>query len=147
MDWIRALLNEHWSDTRIASRGVLHAADELPAFVACAGGQRCGLATYHLAGEQCELVSLNSLRERNGVGTALVHAVRDVARAHGCTRFWLITTNDNLHALRFYQKLGFELVALHRNALEASRRLKPQIPAIGLDGIPLRDELELELKL
>jgi ribosomal protein S18 acetylase RimI-like enzyme len=55
--------------------------------------------------------------------------------------------NDNLHALRFYQKRGFVLVALHRNALEASRKLKPEIPLVGIDGIPIRDEIELELVL
>jgi hypothetical protein len=59
----------------------------------------------------------------------------------------LITTNDNVAALRFYQKRGFTLAALHKNALEQSRRLKPQIPLLGLDGIPLRDEIELEIFL
>jgi hypothetical protein len=65
----------------------------------------------------------------------------------GCTRLWLITTNDNLHALRFYQKRGFMLVAVHRNAVEQSRKLKPEIPLYGKDGIPIRDEIELEMLL
>ncbi len=58
---------------------------------------------------------------------------------------WLITTDANLHALRFYQRRGLVLAALHRNAVEAARRIKPEIPLIGNDGIPIRDELELEL--
>jgi hypothetical protein len=57
----------------------------------------------------------------------------------------LVTTNDNLNALRFYQKRGFVLVAVHRNALEVSRKLKPEIPLVGMDSIPLRDEIELEM--
>ena len=69
------------------------------------------------------------------------------ARAGQCTRLWLITTNDNLRALRFYQRRGFRLAALHRDALETSRRLKPSISEIGFHGIPLRDELELERSL
>jgi DNA-3-methyladenine glycosylase I len=89
-------------------------------------------------------VTLNSLREGIGIGTALLDAVREAARKSGCRRTWLITTNDNLHALRFYQKRGWRLTALHRNALDESRRLKPVIPEIGIDGIPLRDEIELE---
>jgi Acetyltransferase (GNAT) family len=68
-------------------------------------------------------------------------------REAGCRRVWLITTNDNLRALRFYQRRGFRLVAVHPDALARSRELKPSIPEIGLDGIPLRDELELELLL
>jgi GNAT superfamily N-acetyltransferase len=93
----------------------------------------------------CEIVTLNSLVE--GVGTVLLSAVRTVAMSSKCRRVWLITTNDNLHALRFYQRNGFSLVALHRNALDLSRRLKPEIPLTGQDGIPLRDELELEVLL
>jgi DNA-3-methyladenine glycosylase I len=73
--------------------------------------------------------------------------VKKVARQSGCRRLWLVTTNDNLNALRFYQKRGFALVAVHRNALEISRKLKPEIPLIGADGIPLRDEIELEITL
>ena len=49
--------------------------------------------------------------------------------------------------MRFYQKRGFVLVAVHRNALAESRRLKPEIPLIGIDDIPLRDEIELEMEL
>jgi ribosomal protein S18 acetylase RimI-like enzyme len=65
----------------------------------------------------------------------------------GCRRVWLITTNDNLEALGFYQKRGFVLAALHRNAMAETRRFKPNIPLIGMGGIPLRDELELERKI
>jgi RimJ/RimL family protein N-acetyltransferase len=82
-----------------------------------------------------------------GVGTALIAAVRTIAVRSKCRRVWVITTNDNLQALRFYQRKGFSLVALHRKALDQSRKLKPEIPLIGLDGIPLRDELELEMLL
>ena len=63
----------------------------------------------------------------------------------GSTRLWLITTNDNVDALRFYQRRGFRLVAIDRDAVERSRAtLKPGIPRTGLHGIPIRDELTLE---
>ena len=78
---------------------------------------------------------------------SLVLAARDIAIQSNCTRLWLITTNDNIPALIFYQNRGFNLVAIHKNALEFSRRLKPEIPMIGLDGIPIRDEIELEMML
>jgi ribosomal protein S18 acetylase RimI-like enzyme len=82
-----------------------------------------------------------------GIGTALIDAVRDVAERAGCTRLWLVTTNDNLDALRFYQRRGFVLAALHRDAIEAARTLKPGIPAVGEYGIPIRDEIEMEMAL
>jgi GNAT superfamily N-acetyltransferase len=106
-----------------------------------------GLATYRLAEGECELVTINTLRSGVGIGSALLKAVKEAAQEAGCRRLWVITTNDNLEALRFYQLKSFQLVAVHRDALEASRRLKPRIPQVGQHGIPLRDELELELLL
>jgi hypothetical protein len=72
------------------------------------------------------------------------HAAQ-LARRQGCARLWVITTNDNVDALRFYQRRGFCLVRVHRGAVDRSRAgLKPEIPAVGAYGIPLRDEIELE---
>ena len=80
-----------------------------------------------------------------GAGTALIQAVAQLARRQGCTRLWVITTNDNVDALRFYQRRGFCLVRVHRGAVDRSRAcLKPEIPPVGAYGIPLRDEIELE---
>ena len=119
----------------------------LPGFVAVGEGGPVGLLTYSIQGERCEIVTLNSFIEGRGVGTRLVESAKGVASESGCTKLWLITTNDNLEALRFYQKRGFVLVAVHRNALDLSRRLKPEIPALGRHAIPLRDEIELEIGL
>ena len=76
----------------------------------------------------------------------LNEAVKE-AIVKGCSKIILITTNDNLSALRFYQKRGFDMVTLYRNAVEQSRKLKPQIPLLGADGIPIRHEIELEMNL
>lgn len=151
--WVRQVLRASWGEARVISRGRVHQTDRLPGFIASQEGRRLGLATYQIetgpdAGtRQCELVSLDSLAEGQGIGTALVEAVIGAAREAGCWRVWLVTTNDNLPALGFYQKRGFVLVALHRDALAESRRLKASIPEIGRDGIPLRDELELAYRL
>lgn len=145
--WAADLLRQAWGSNLVVSRGRLHNALLLPGFVAVLDDRPMGLVTYCLAKGECELVTINSLRPGEGIGSALLQAVKRVARQAGCRRLWLVTTNDNLEALRFYQVNGFELVAVHRNALEASRRLKPQIPQVGKHGIPLRDELELEFVL
>jgi GNAT superfamily N-acetyltransferase len=110
------------------------------------GDETVGLVTYVIAEASCEIVSLDSLHPSSGIGTALIEAVKAKARQSGCNRIWLITTNDNLNALRFYQKRGFVLVAINRNAIEFTRKLKP-VPLIGADGIPIRDEIELEMIL
>jgi ribosomal protein S18 acetylase RimI-like enzyme len=145
-EWVRETLRELWGET-VVSRGAVHDPTALPGFVAEEGGERVGLLTYRVDGADCEVVTIDAFPEGAGAGTALLDAAARAAREAGCGRVWLITTNDNLRALRFYQRRGFRLVAIHPDALERSRELKPSIPEIGLDGIPLRDELELELRL
>jgi GNAT superfamily N-acetyltransferase len=146
-EWARDLLAEHWSSAAVVSRGKLHHADRLPGFVALADGVPSGLLTYKVTGDQCEIVTLNSLIEGRGVGTALVAAVKDAARQVNCRRLWLVTTNDDAPAIRFYTRCGFTLVVVHEDAIEVSRRLKPEIPHFGYGGVPIRDELEFEILL
>jgi DNA-3-methyladenine glycosylase I len=146
-DWLARFLEEHWGSTKIVSRGRICYADELPGFIAVREDKPVGLVTYRIDGDACEIVTINSLVEGVGIGSALLDAVKDIVASAKCKRLWLVTTNDNLAALRFYQKRGFLLVAVYRNALEQSRRLKPEIPLVGIDGILLRDEIELELFL
>ena len=145
--WVCRLLTERWGTPEIITCGLIHQADQLPGFVAIVGEEKIGLVTYHVENKACEIVSLDSLVEKTGIGSGLIAAVQDEAHRAGCHRLWLITTNDNLPALGFYQKRGFYLVAVHVNALKLSWSLKPTIPLIGLEGIPVRDEIELEMTL
>ena len=92
-------------------------------------------------------MTIRSLQEGRGVGRALLDAIRDTAVEAGCTRLWLVTTNDNLRALELYQRWGMEIVAFHRHAMTKARlHLKPSIPKRGAHGIPIAHELELELR-
>lgn len=145
--WITRKLTENWGTPLIISRGKSNDASKLPGFVAFVNGTQVGLVTYRIEGQECELVTLDSWQEKIGVGTILVEAVKEEAQKVGCSRLWLITTNDNLHALKFYQKRGFHLIAVHPNAIAESREIKPTIPEIGMYGIPLRDEVELQILL
>lgn len=146
-EWIRSLLNERWGSLRIVSRGRVHQAEKLPGFIAHLEEQPKGLITYQIENGDCEIVSLDSFESGRGIGSMLIKSVIDLARSENCNRIWLITTNDNTVALRFYQKNGFELVAIHRGAIKVSRKIKPEIPETGNDGIPIRDEIELEIKI
>ena len=143
--WIKDFYQKRWGTSRVVSKGVLHYVPELRGFIAWISRKRVGLLSYQIINREFEIVTLDSLEENIGAGSALISKAVEAAQVEGCDRVWLITTNDNTPALRFYQKRGFHLVAVRRNALEISRRLKPEIPDYGLDGIPLRDEIELEL--
>ena len=145
--WAARLLEEWWAGPQVVTRGRLHLASELPGFAAILKGQPAGLITYRIDREECEIVTMNSLVERRGIGSALIDAVKDIAEKSGCQRLWLIMTSDNTAALRFYQKYGFVFVTVHRDAIEQDRLIKPEIPLTGNDGIPIRDEIELEIRL
>jgi ribosomal protein S18 acetylase RimI-like enzyme len=145
--WAAEVETDSWGAPVVARLGELVDPTGLPGFVALLDGERAGLATYAVRGAECELVTIRSLHEGRGIGRALLDATRGAAVEAGCGRLWLITTNNNLRALRLYQRWGMDLVALHRDAVAAGRRLKASIPERGHDGIPIRHELELELRL
>jgi ribosomal protein S18 acetylase RimI-like enzyme len=144
---LREYWKKHWGDEFVIAHGVIYHPDTLDGFVALDGDEWIGEITYAFSGDDCEIVSIDSLREGRGIGTTLIHAALEEARKHNCKRVFLITTNDNLNALGFYQKHGFELVAVHRGAVNESRKIKPSIPLVGMNNIPLRDEIELEMIL
>jgi ribosomal protein S18 acetylase RimI-like enzyme len=120
----------------------------LPGFVALEDGCIVGHASYRGEGDRFELTSITAEPQHAGIGSALLNAVLAAARAAGCRVVWLTTTNDNLDAIRFYQRRGFRLCALRRGAVDDARQtLKPELPQIGSYGIAMRDELDLELDL
>ncbi|MCC6616886.1 MAG: GNAT family N-acetyltransferase [Anaerolineae bacterium] len=145
--WLRDIIRQQWGSEIVVSRGHTYDPASLPGFVAEQDAQVAGVATYHVEGEACELVTIDSLIEGRGIGTALIEAVAGAARTASCLRLWLVTTNDNVDALRLYQKRGFRLSALYPDAIAQSRTLKPEIPLSGAYGIPIRDEIVLEMRL
>lgn len=133
-EWLCNIMRQNWGADIIVSRGRIHDTRDLEGFLAEKDGKRVGELTYNIDQGECEVVTLTSLVERSGVGSALLETARQKATSLGCHRLWLITTNDNTDALHFYQKRGLRLVAVHVNALEQSRKLKPSISLIGRDG-------------
>ena len=116
---------------------------DLPAFVAVDGPDLVGLVTYEPGIESWHVLSLDSLVSGHGIGSALLDRVEGAARAAGCPRITLVTTNDNLDAIRFYQRRGYRIASIDPGAVDRARRIKPSIPLIGRHGIPIRDELTL----
>jgi GNAT superfamily N-acetyltransferase len=145
---VDAFLADNHSDV-VARRGELVDARAHEALLAEDGdGTLLGVATWIAGADEIELLTLHAARRWLGVGTALLEAVAAIGRARGCRRLWLVTTNDNVDALRFYQRRGLRLRALRAGAVDEARRtIKPAIPEIGNHGIPIRDELELAVEL
>jgi len=146
-EWVLEIVRG-WGADFIVSRGRKVYPTEIDALYAVDdSGETVGLVTYEIIGDQCEVVTLDAFRQFSGVGTALMDEVKKSARARGCSRLWLITLNDNLDAIRFYQRRGFTIAAIHLNAMEISRAIKPSIAQVGMHGIPIRDEIEFEMRL
>lgn len=139
---LKGFWTERWGSEEMYMHGEAVRYDQVEGFVF---GDWTGLATFIVRGSECEITSLDSMQPGSGIGTTLVDEVVSEAKDRNCRRVFLVTTNDNLQALGFYQRHGFSLVAVHRGAVNESRKLKPSIPLIGGNNIPLRDEIELEM--
>ena len=144
---INALIVRQWYTMQMVVHGESIDLGSADGYYACEDDEIVGLITYRTAGNEMEILSLDSFQEGRGIGTGLLETVVAEARETGIRRIMLVTTNDNLAALRFYQKRGFDMCRFCRNALDQARKIKPEIPLTGMDGIPLKHEIELEMVL
>jgi ribosomal protein S18 acetylase RimI-like enzyme len=144
---VEAALIEAWSSPVTVVHDEAINVLELPALVALdAAGQLLGVVTFRECGTSYEVITLNALRSGGGIGTSLLAAVIDRARDQRHERVWLVTTNDNIDAIRFYQRRGLRLVNVDAGAVDRARVRKPTIPLIGAHGIELHDELTFEIR-
>ncbi len=139
---IEALVNS-WGSTTVIAHGATYDAATLPTLVAEHAGELVGMLTYQVDGDALEVVTIDAIDRHRGVGTALLAAAADEARARGCRRLWLVTSNDNLDGLRFYQRRGLRIVGVTPGGVDRSRDRKPAIPEVGDYNIEIHDELTL----
>jgi len=145
--WVKERTELLFGGEFVVSREEVHDPHKLPGFIATEGNERVGLVTYHINGDDCELVSIDSLCQFMGIGSLLLEKVEEAALKAGCRKIWAITTNDNLDAHRFFQKRGFTMTAVRLGGMSKIRLLKPNVPKIGYYGIAIRDEIEFEKPL
>ena len=143
----RQLFITHWNSDFMVTKGRVHKFEELEGFIATNENDIIGLLTFRHEKNEVELVSLNSFIENIGIGTLLLNRLIEYVKENSVDRLWLMTTNDNLDALKFYQKRKWVLKCIYPNAVKEARKLKPTIPMIGYRGIEIKDELELEYKI
>ena len=145
----RAIVDSHiaknWAGPFVISRGTLHDTRTQQGFVAVFSDEVVGYIVYNVADGGCEIIAIESLHPRQGIGATLIDAIMHTAKKEGCSRIWLVTTNDNTPAMRFYQRYGFVLKAVRLNAMKENRLLKPQIPLVGIDDVPIAHEFEFEM--
>lgn len=146
--WLQELWQSEWAGGIMVSRGHVYQLADLQSLVAKVDDKLVGAATYRLNDVGgCELMSINATNRGGGIGTKLLTAVEEAACAAGHHRVWLITSNDNLGALRFYQRRGYRVTDVYPGAIDEARRIKPAIPLVGDHDIEIHDEIELAKKL
>ena len=138
-------IRQQWYTTTMIIRGKEIDMTQTEGFYVKEQEDIIGLITYFVSDDVLEVISLNSLRENQGIGTKLVDAVIREAKDRKLKKILVVTTNDNINAIKFWQKRGFDMACLYHNALDISRKIKPEIPLIGDHSIPLRHEIEFEL--
>lgn len=145
--YISELIKERRGSEYIVVHNTIYLPCNLDGFIALENGLLAGAVTYMIENNECEIVSLDSLKENCGIGSKLIELVKEAAIKRRCSSVWLITTNDNEKAASFYQKRGFELTEIFLDAVSEARNIKPEIPLIGENGIPIKDELKFSLAI
>lgn len=141
---IVSFFTEHWGSTEMVISTGVYKCDALDGFIVEEDNQIIGLVTYVVKENEMEIISLDSLQEGKGIGSSLMDKVEDIAKQKNIQLVSLVTTNDNLNALKFYQKRSYRITSIIPNGVDQARNLKPSIPLIGEHGIPLHDELILK---
>jgi N-acetylglutamate synthase-like GNAT family acetyltransferase len=135
-----------WGSDIIVSRGKIYRAEDLDGVLVYENKEIIGLGLYYIKNNECEVVLLETFVQKKGIGSKIVEKIIEIAKVKNCKRIWVITTNNNINALEFYQKRGFYFSKIYINAMEESRKLKPEIPE-EYNGIKIRDEIEFEYLL
>ena len=139
-----SFFRENWGSSEMVISTGVYQCEKLDGFIFEENNQIIGLVTYVIRSNEIEIISLDSLQEGNGIGSALIKKVENTAKQKQIQTVSLVTTNDNLNALKFYQKRGYRIISIIPDAVNNARKIKPSIPLMGNDGIPLEDELKLE---
>lgn len=138
------LFIDNWGDDEMVVSSGTYQLSDLPGFVEYDEAEIIGVITYIIKNDQIEIISLDSFRENVGIGSQLLKKLEEISEEKDITKISVITTNDNLNALKFYQKRGYSIIKVIPNAVEKARKQKPSIPLFAENGIPIRDEIVLE---
>ncbi|MBM7644609.1 ribosomal protein S18 acetylase RimI-like enzyme [Scopulibacillus daqui] len=130
----------------VYSQGVFNCLN-LDGFAAVDQKDIIGLITFYITESTSHIISLDSIRQNQGIGSSLLTRTEEHAKKQNCSSIQLVTTNDNLKALYFYQKRGYQCIKVLPNAVNKAREIKPEIPLFSNDGIPIRDEFILSKRL
>lgn len=145
--WLKDLMNKDWGGLPLVIRGKKYDPTLLDGIIAENDKKIAGFLFFNISGRDCEIIVFEVFEKFKGTGSIILDHLKQIAKNSQCQRIYLMTTNDNLDALRFYQKRGFHICGIHLDSVKISRKIKPSIGIIGDYGITVRDEIDLEYLL
>jgi N-acetylglutamate synthase-like GNAT family acetyltransferase len=145
--WLSDYLKNNWGSCILVTQGKVYKSEDLEGYIAESNYEVVGVGLYAISNNGCEIVLLESIVKMQGIGTRILRSIKQKAEIMSCDILWLITTNDNISAIKYYEKMGFEITAIYKDAILESRKIKPEIPLIGNNGIEIKDEIKLEMRL
>ncbi len=142
---IEELSRIFWGETEQIMFEMTLDVHKLPGYIAESEEDFIGFVAFETLEENMLIAALAVLPEfqRAGVGRALVHKVEEKARKLSKKNLLVSTSNDDLPALAFYQKIGFQIFAVERDVIKE----KHERIILGFDLIPIRDEIKLRKSL
>ena len=142
---IKRLVQLFWGEQEQLTFGTTFKVSELPAYVAKKEDKIVGFVSFAELHDDLIVVALGIIPEYQGVGVGrrLVASAEKEARRLKKKRMLVSTSNDDLPALAFYQRLGFQIYEVKPNAVaeKHGKVLK------GIGNLPIRDELRLQKKV
>jgi ribosomal protein S18 acetylase RimI-like enzyme len=145
--WLSDYLKNSWGSSIVVTQGKIYRSEDLEGYIAESNNKVVGIGLFDISSNRCEIVVLESMIPKKGIGTRIVESIKQQAEKMNCDVLWLITTNDNTNAIMYYEKIGFKVTATYKDAIIKARKIKPEIPLIGNNGIEIKDEIKLEIRL
>jgi GNAT superfamily N-acetyltransferase len=100
--------------------------------------------TLHLGDVELKNMAVREDHQGRGLGRQLVHAAIDVVASEGSSRMVVATASADIGNLRFYQRLGFRMRSIERDAFTSANGYPPDS---SIDGIGLRDRVWLDYEV
>jgi GNAT superfamily N-acetyltransferase len=150
---------QHHAGSRAELRSLFELAEDSPAeldsyldlgrvLIAVEGGQIVGhlqLTEGDAAGEiEVKNMAVLESHQRRGIGRTLIAAALQLAREESRRTVRVATAAADIDNLRFYQRLGFRMRSIERDAFTPATGYDP---GTLVDGIELRDRVWLDLAL
>ena len=141
---IEAVWRERWGGCVISPNAAYQPPDVQGMVLLTDGGELAAIATWAPTRVGAEITTLDAIIEGHDYDARLLHMLELFLTEQGVRCATIVTSNDNLRAFQLYARRGYRLVAIHRDAMEHVRKIKPSLPEIGEDGIPVCDMWEFE---